>query len=175
MIFFTSDTHFGHENIIKYCNRPFKSLEHMNETLIKNWNERVKPTDTVIFAGDFCFTNTHNHEEGTRTKPIWYKDQLNGEKVFIEGNHDKHNSLKNHISSLVIRLHKQDIFVTHKPQHIIFGYDFYLVGHVHEKWKHKIINDGERKYIMVNVGVDVWNFRPVKIDEILKYIHRNIK
>ena len=55
--FFTSDTHFGHANIIKYCNRPFSSLEEMNSTIIRNWNEMVKPEDTVFFLGDFCFKN----------------------------------------------------------------------------------------------------------------------
>lgn len=174
MIFFTSDTHFGHANIIKYCNRPFKLLEKMDETLIRNWNERVKPIDTVIFAGDFCFTNTKDSGEGTRKKYSWYKEQLNGDKIFLQGNHDRNNKVKSNVMSLVVRLHKKDIFVTHRPSDIVFGYDLYLVGHVHEKWKHKIINDGERKYILINVGVDVWNFKPVKIDEIFKYINRFI-
>ena len=53
--FFTSDTHFGHENIIKYCGRPFKDVEKMNERLIKNWNEVVKDTDTIFHLGDFSF------------------------------------------------------------------------------------------------------------------------
>ena len=52
--FFTSDTHFGHENIIKYCNRPFTSTEEMDKALISNWNKVVKPEDTVFHLGDFA-------------------------------------------------------------------------------------------------------------------------
>ena len=62
-LWFTSDTHFGHENIIKYCKRPFKSLEHMNMEIIRRWNERVQPDDMVIFAGDFCFRNSPASKE----------------------------------------------------------------------------------------------------------------
>ena len=52
---FTGDSHFNHTNIIKYTDRPFKDIYHMNETIIKNWNERVKDEDTVFHLGDFCF------------------------------------------------------------------------------------------------------------------------
>lgn len=52
MIFFTSDTHFYHTNIIKYCNRPFKSMHEMNEVMMNNWNKIVKPTDTVCHLGE---------------------------------------------------------------------------------------------------------------------------
>jgi calcineurin-like phosphoesterase family protein len=173
MIFFTSDPHFGHENIIKYCDRPFKFLEEMDETLIRNWNERVNVTDTVIVDGDFCFVNTSHRGEGTRKKWFWYSDQLNGNKVFIMGNHDRNNRLNTAITNLTLRLNKQQIFVTHRPSDVIFNYDIHLVGHVHNNWKHKVFNNGERNCVMVNVGVDVWGFRPVRYDEILHYLKVN--
>lgn len=55
MIYFTADTHFGHENIIRFCNRPFPDLETMNETLIENWNQRVCSNDTIYIIGDLFF------------------------------------------------------------------------------------------------------------------------
>ena len=53
-VFFTSDTHFNHTNIIRFCSRPFKDVEHMNETLIANWNRVVGPDNIVFHLGDFC-------------------------------------------------------------------------------------------------------------------------
>lgn len=55
MVYFTADTHFGHENIIKFCDRPFASVEEMDETLIANWNGRVRANDTVFILGDMFF------------------------------------------------------------------------------------------------------------------------
>ena len=53
--FFIADTHFGHKNIIKYCNRPFANIEEMNETLIENWNKAVSAEDAVYILGDFAY------------------------------------------------------------------------------------------------------------------------
>ena len=53
-VFFTSDTHFNHANIIRFCNRPFKDVSHMNEAIISNWNRVVGPEDIVFHLGDFC-------------------------------------------------------------------------------------------------------------------------
>lgn len=89
-LFLTSDTHFGHLNIIRYTNRPYKSLFHMDSSLIRNWNERVKPEDQVVFLGDWCFRNTSGGKtgEGTTNKAQCYIDQLNGKITFVRGNHD---------------------------------------------------------------------------------------
>jgi len=80
-VFFVSDYHFSHSNIIKYCNRPFKYIEEMNETLIANHNSIVKPDDEVNFLGDFGFSSTANLEK--------ILSRLNGKFYFIIGNHDK--------------------------------------------------------------------------------------
>ncbi len=76
-IFFTSDTHFGHANIIKYCNRPFESVNQMDEVLINNWNSVVRPDDEVYHLGDFSFAD-----------PKKYVYRLNGKIHLIKGNHD---------------------------------------------------------------------------------------
>lgn len=82
-IFATSDTHFGHENIIKYCKRPFKSLIEMDETLIKNWNSVVRPEDTIYHGGDFAF-----YKDQRKTR--YLLTRLNGIKRLVLGNHDKY-------------------------------------------------------------------------------------
>ena len=78
--FVTADTHFCHENIIKYCNRPFRDLSHMNSALIKKWNTLVSKNDYVFVLGDFSLGNAE------LTKQIGL--QHNGRKILIKGNHD---------------------------------------------------------------------------------------
>lgn len=75
---FTADTHFGHTNIIKYCNRPFNTIEEMDSEIIFRWNSVVKDGDVVYHLGDFCFG-----------KPISYIERLNGYLKIIPGSHDK--------------------------------------------------------------------------------------
>lgn len=77
--FFTSDTHYSHRNVIKYCNRPFKDEEKMNEAMIANYNSVVSPGDVVYHLGDFAF-------EKDRAKLEWIMSRLNGEKHIIWGN-----------------------------------------------------------------------------------------
>lgn len=76
--FFTSDTHFGHSKIIEYCDRPFTSVEEMDETLIQNWNNVIGVDDVVYHLGDFSFV-----------KPLKYLERLNGYINIIPGSHDK--------------------------------------------------------------------------------------
>lgn len=80
--FFTSDTHFGHTNIIRYSNRPFKDVNHMNEEIIRRWNEMVMPEDTVYHLGDVAL--------GKIDDSLACVGRLNGTKILIEdGNHDR--------------------------------------------------------------------------------------
>ncbi len=175
---FTSDTHFGHANIIKYCKRPFRDLEHMDRTIIRNWNERVKEEDFVIFLGDFIFKNTINMSgrgEGTIWTAERYIKKLNGNITFVCGNHDNNNSLNSKIKSLVIEIGGKKIFCTHNPVDIDMRYGINLVGHVHELWKTKKVISERQTTNLVNVGVDVNKFRPISINEIMKIIEENKK
>ena len=79
-IWFTSDSHFGHDRIIKYANRPFESVGEMDIALIQAWNERVGDDDTVYHLGDFCF--------GKKKEFVKYASRLNGRIMLIRGNHD---------------------------------------------------------------------------------------
>lgn len=76
-VWVVSDTHFGHKNIIAYCGRPFKSVEEMDEDMVKKWNERVTPQDKIYHLGDVYFADGWKH-----------LDRLNGKKRLILGNHD---------------------------------------------------------------------------------------
>jgi calcineurin-like phosphoesterase family protein len=82
MIFFTADQHYGHKNIITYCNRPFASSWEMDEALIANHNKVVHPKDTVIHAGDFTLSKDRIYITSILRR-------LNGTHVFLRGSHDK--------------------------------------------------------------------------------------
>ena len=80
-IFVIADTHFFHENIIKYCDRPFSSVEDMNNTIIKNWNEVVSNDDIVLHLGDVSL--------GKKEETAKIIRKLKGRKILIKGNHDR--------------------------------------------------------------------------------------
>lgn len=169
--YITADTHFGHENIIKYCNRPFKSLNHMNETLIKNWNERVKPEDVVYVVGDFCFRNSYDGKEGIRKRSQEWESELNGKIIHTRGNHDWNNGTKTIIQGILVNYGGFQMYLVHNPKHYNSNYKINLIGHIHRNFKiqHK------RESVLINVGVDVNNFRPLKFQEVLKIYRKNIK
>ena len=154
---FTGDTHFNHPNIIDYCNRPFKCVEHMDMEIIRKWNERVKENDTVIHLGDFGFLRGEKDME-------YYFSQLNGSKIIIKGNHDGNNRVKTIITSLVINYGGIDWWCEHNSP---FQFKYNICGHVHTLWKVHRRSDNS---VIVNVGVDVWNFYPVSIQEVIKVI-----
>lgn len=185
--FFTSDTHFGHGNIIKYCNRvqfmssyekevmtredeeeikrlkiSDESLRKMDKTLIERWNIRVKKTDTVYFLGDFCFKKS---TEAPNANPFeYYRNQLNGNIIFIMGNHDNRNGFKTILEASTIKIGGERIYLVHKPEHMNMKYSLGFCGHVHNAWKFKKV----ASTVFVNVGTDVWNFYPTDINQITK-------
>jgi len=146
----SADHHFNHFNIISYCGRPFKSLDHMNQELIRRWNSKVDEGDKVLYLGDFTFGN-----------PDEFIEQLTGDIVFIRGSHDR--KINTVLRSCVIHYGGIDFHCSHVPE---AKFKFNLCGHVHEKWKIKRV--GPR--VIVNVGVDQWDFYPVDIGEILAFL-----
>jgi len=169
---FTADYHINHANIIKYCNRPFSSVEEMNDTIIKNHNDRVKPEDWVFFVGDFSFKNSKGGKEGEGL-PIKAEEiikKLNGRFIFIKGNHDRNNSLKTIIERLVIKYGKFRINLVHNPEFIDYTYPLNFVAHVHNHWKFRryIKEEGGKTYTTdaINVGVDMNDFRPKTFEEL---------
>jgi len=171
---FTADMHLGHANIIKYCDRPFSSLEEMNRILIRNWNARVKPEDIVFHIGDFCFKNTPGGKKGEGV-PISARDwekQLNGKIIHIKGNHDKNNSCKTIITNLTIWFGNKRINLVHDPAYAGVNYKLNFVGHIHEKWEIKRVKTMFGFTDCINVGVDVWNFKPTSYNEIMSRYYK---
>ena len=166
MVYITADYHLNHFNIIKHCNRPFQDLEQMNRTIINNHNACVKPEDTVFFLGDFCFGR------------IWdYLNQFNGKFIFVEGNHDKRTSkLPYHMKAVILYRNGKQIYLTHSPNNLPYGYDLYFAGHIHNKWKFKemkAIGNENNNYVDVcNVGVDVWEFFPITLEKLFEEYYR---
>lgn len=182
MRYFTSDTHFGHANIIKYCNRPFRTAGEMDRHIITEWNKIVKPEDTVYHLGDVAFTS-----------PDWCKhivENLNGYKILILGNHDRaeekmlergfqevHQSLQITLSDGTIanlshypyRGSANDPY--HKPKFDTKNLEddgrLLINGHVHTAWK---TLPGKYKNHMINVGMDQWNFKPISEDEVITFL-----
>lgn len=169
MIYFTSDTHYFHKKIIEYCNRPFKSVEEMNETLIANYNMLVKPDDVVYHLGDFAFAKPG------QTKEIFYR--LNGKKILIHGNHDvdpKYSGRELYRELfhethdyLELKINGERIVMFHFP---IESWNkrhrsaIHVHGHTHATYDERNKNVPNR----FDVGVDSWNYFPVSISQILK-------
>lgn len=164
MIWFSADYHFGHytnteRGIIQYCNRPFPNVDVMNEVIIERHNEIVRPDDFVFFLGDLTFQK--NTDE--------LLDRMNGKFTFIRGNHDKNIRKLPMLMDATIRLKGGKIVhMTHRPENTDTKADILLCGHVHEKWKVRPMKgyNGSSK-LLINVGVDVWNFYPVSVDRVV--------
>jgi len=171
-IFFISDSHLQHKNIIKYCNRPFKSLDEMNSTIIKNWNAKVGKEDIVFIGGDFCF--------GSRETWAYLLDSLNGIKYLANGNHDKGITLDKFVDvqqffnirilgDEEIASDGQRITVCHYP--MISWYQSHrgawqLYGHVHGGFSNKGKIDDRLSVNQLDIGVDVHNFTPISYEEV---------
>jgi len=156
VIWFTADYHLGHGNIIKYCNRPFRDVEHMNQTIITRHNARVGQNDIVYHLGDFCFKQPKAHE---------WERKLNGKIVHVLGNHDQRNDLKEKLEKGVVAVGQSHVFVAHRPQDVDHRYRLAFCGHVHAHWRYTEL----RGRVIVNVGVDAWDFYPRKFDELMQY------
>jgi len=156
-IWITSDHHFGHKKIIKYSNRPFNSVEEMDEELIRRFNSRVSPGDIVYNLGDYCFTN-----------PEKYAGRLNGNIIRIKGSHD-HDIKEPRM--LVIK--PIGVFDKYGDPAIItlchysmrswekshFG-TWHLYGH-----HHGLLPPYGLSF---DVGVDSWNYYPISLEQVME-------
>ena len=173
MIFFTSDLHFGSQNIITYCERPFKDVNHQTERLIKNINMRCKENDVLYHIGDFVMYGRERGVEVNRIKPVEYEKRINCQVIHILGNHDLNNGVRGAITGCYIKFGKQTAWLQHTPPWdksclAPTDADIYLCGHVHKCWK--ISTYCEKP--VINVGCDMWNYQPIKVQDIIKFIQK---
>lgn len=160
MIYFTADLHLGHEKILRYCNRPFQSIQEMDETIIYNWNHVVKKEDVGYILGDFAFGN-----------PIDYYKRLNGIVYIVPGSHDR--KLKKLDQRFILpplytlKYNKQIVVLCHYAlrtfYHSYYG-AFNLYGHSHGR----LTSIGRS----MDVGVDTNDFYPYSYDEIYKKLSK---
>ena len=162
-VFFTSDTHFRHKNIIKYDGRPYASSDEMTEALIKNWNLRIQPSDTVYHLGDVGVGRPEVLRE--------ILNRLNGKIFLIKGNHD----------DSATKPACKDRFEWIKDYHvaafnggvriILFHYalrvwdcchhgSWHLYGHSHGRLP------PEEGRLCLDIGVNSWNYFPLSLDEV---------
>ena len=168
----------------------------MNESIIRNHNMRITNEDTFIHNGDFCFKSGANC-----AKAEDWLSRLNGQKIMIRGNHDNNNSLKTIIDDITVTFANYRIKIVHKPEHANPNLPINIVGHVHNKWHIKtfaqhykdIMNAMEvvasdrqdwarflevnaqysnSQSILFNCGVDVNDYMPISLDEVLGKIQK---
>lgn len=181
-LWFTSDTHFGHQNIIKWCGRPWETAEEMDKALIQEWNN-VIPKDGVVFhLGDFCFGGALEWKN--------IRKSLNGKIYLVMGNHDSSASqpmlsLFEKIYGGVARLRadKQEIWASHFPLLCWTGSErgsWNLFGHVHTMQvpdDKQLGSDFPRVKTLktskqYDVGVDYNYYRPISFRELQKILNK---
>lgn len=169
MIYYISDLHFYHSNIIKMCNRPFHDVDVMNQILIDNWNTTVTNSDTVYFLGDFSFKCNQNQADKIL-------EQLNGKKYFIKGNHDKETWLNRVKEKHLIEdwFDYKDIddsgrrvILCHYPIHSwngLYRGGYHLYGHVHNN----TVDNQEWQKNRFNVSCEVLDYTPKTLDQLIE-------
>ena len=196
MRFFTSDHHFNHHNIISYSSRPYGDVAEMNEALINNWNDIVSKDDEVFCLGDFSMKidtmfaifpklngKKHliagNHDDFHPANKRCKGDAVMS-KIFLDTGWETVQLEKNLvIGGIPVKLshmpYRDDVLGTgiegytdkHLKHKLIDNKMVLLCGHVHNLWHTKLTSKGT---LMVNVGVDVWDYRPVGEDQIIQLI-----
>jgi calcineurin-like phosphoesterase family protein len=182
MKYFTSDTHFGHHNVIGYCNRPFADVREMDAVMLGNMQRCLTDEDDLYFLGDWSMS--HNYYGLIKNVPFRHL-------YFILGNHDKAGKLTKQLEldgiggrvsvakAMSVQIGDQDLYLVHRPMEASDEKPT-LCGHVHEKWlrqepgavlrEYKHHQQSEPRTIkqpILNVGVDQHLFSPLSEDQVL--------
>ncbi len=180
-IWFTADTHFCHENIVRFSGRPFRNATEMNEEIIRRWNETVPEDGTVFHLGDFCLGKSQEWND-----IMW---RLHGKIYLILGNHDMKNIKPSFMSrfemvtqQMTISVDGQTIILNHNP-FLAYGGSYrdtwQLFGHVHSGPLSNTGLDMPRLKMLFplqyDVGVDNNDFRPVSFYEVKSKIEAQVR
>jgi len=192
MRYFTSDWHLNSNNIIEYAKRPYKDAKDALFQLMKTCNLKMKMTceDTLIHVGDFILIGSDRHDKKLGADEetdcqVSAKAAIAGvfaNLVLLSGNHDDGHNVETAGKSMVLDLNQnwRNVSVGHYPSYAkeYLGWNgtekhphVHLCGHVHDKWL--IFWDDKKKVMNVNVGIDVWNYKPVRdaeLTEMLDYL-----
>lgn len=168
-VWLMSDTHFDHTNIIKYCDRPFKSVEEMNEVILRNWYDTIASDDIVYFLGDMAFGR------GSMT-PRWWASQLCGKIIWVKGSHDKGirpSSVIPGIERVVLNefivCGGIEFMLVHDTfDAIVNGWHEWIIhGHNHDNRPHIDNRFGHRR---VNVSVEVIDYKPISLAQVVREV-----
>ena len=169
--FYIADTHFGHENVIRFDDRPFVTIDEMDRMMIEYWNMRVSENDDVYILGDFCFKS--------KKSALWYLKRLNGRKHLIRGNHDS-RWMKKEPEALaefesvedigIVRDGKHTLILSHYPMaewNMYYSGSYMVYGHVHNNMKH-ICEYALAEDRALNAGCMINNYMPVTFEELIE-------
>jgi len=173
MIWFSSDHHFGHDAIREYTNRPFNTVGEMDEEMIARWNASITIEDTVYYVGDFCLGD---YEQWQR-----YRNRLNGKILFIPSDHDRrwvkgtvepHGGLPLFILPPLyeLRIDKQTTIVLCHWMMRSWPRSHFNTWHIHGH--HHRHTNLEFPGKVLNVAVDLHNFYPWSLDEVVAYMEK---
>lgn len=170
MNYYIADTHLGHKNCIEFDNRPFTTVEEMDETIIANWNAVVRDTDDVYIIGDFCYRSSRS--------PMWYLKRLNGRKHLIVGNHDRHLLNDEEVMKEFVSVDKMTylkdgeytVTLCHFPlaewnQYYRGAWHIYGHIHAHTNGCYQFLKNEERA---LNAGCMINDYMPVTMNQLIR-------
>jgi len=181
-VFFTSDTHFQHKNIMKYCDRAFNTTEEMDEKMIRNWNKVVGSNDIVFHLGDFIFHRTNNVTR-QKEETTAFLSSLNGKKHLVIGNHDGRGTRNAdgwedvHDMLQVKCFGEQSIILCHYAMVVgrsshhgywhLFGHSHGTLGRVDDFHSgQSAVAELLKVRKAFDVGVDSWNYTPLSFEQV---------
>ena len=170
MNYYIADTHFGHESVLRFDNRPFCSIEENDRTLIEYWNARVTNNDHIYIIGDFAYRNEKPEE--------WYLKRLSGKKHLIIGNHDqkllKNEAAMKYFETVEKMMHVSDgrhqICLCHYPLAEWYGFykgHYHIYGHIHNS-ENDIAQFMHSRKRALNAGCMVNGYMPVTFEELVQ-------